>query len=111
MARARGKDGPAGLLLLVLLLLALPAGWAGAAEWPDNAYVLRVDGLACPYCGYGIEKQFARKAGVRGTAIDVERGVVVVSVAPGTRFSDRELEQIVHAAGFALAAIVRRPPD
>jgi len=96
-------------LILGLSLLGAPAGEARAAEWPADAYVLQVDGLACPYCGYGVEKQFAKQDGVEGTDIDLDSGVVVVSVAPGTRFSDDELRQLVDDAGFALGEIVHRP--
>lgn len=101
-----------GLLALLLGLLALAAAMPvdnlRAAEWPNDAYVLQIDGLACPYCGYGVEKQFAKQEGVKGTQINLEEGVVVVSVAPGTRFTDGELKQIVHDAGFALGGIVHR---
>lgn len=110
------RDTTAGLaallpaLIVGLGLMAGPPGVAVAAEqWPAAAYVLQVDGLACPYCGYGIEKQFHRHEGVERTDIDVENGVVVVSVSPATRFSDDELEQIVHDAGFELGSIVQRP--
>ncbi len=44
------------------------------------------------------------------TEIDIEEGVVVVFVEPGTRFSDDELAAIVDASGFTLGAIVHRPP-
>lgn len=96
-------------LLVGFGLLAAAGPSAHAAEWPSNAYVLRIDGLACPYCGYGIEKQFTRQAGVQGTEIDIDKGVVVVSVETGTRFSDEELKQIVHDSGFELGGILHRP--
>jgi len=97
------------VLILVIAPVVDPSATALAADWPADAYVLRVDGLACPYCGYGIEKQFAKRAGVVDTDIDVERGVVIVLVSPGTRFPDGELRRIVHDAGFALGEIVQRP--
>lgn len=96
-------------LILGLSLLGAPAAAVRAAEWPADAYVLQVDGLACPYCGYGIEKQFSQQDGVEGTDIDIENGVVVVSVAPGTRFSDDQLRQLVDDSGFGLGRIVHRP--
>lgn len=37
--------------LWILSALALPA-WSA-----ETRYELRVDGLACPYCAYGIEKK------------------------------------------------------
>lgn len=98
-------------LLLGAALLAAPSAVVRAADWPANSYVLQVDGLACPYCGYGVEKQFSKQDGVTGTDIQLEAGVVVVSVTDGTRFSDEELEDIVDRAGFALGGIRHRPDD
>lgn len=109
MPRALSGVGGVRGLVLALDLLAAAVGSAGGADGPADACVIRVDGLACPYGGYGIEKQFAQRRGVTETSIDLERGVVIVTVAPDIRFSDRELERIVHQAGFALGAIVRRP--
>jgi copper chaperone CopZ len=100
---------PALAIALGMGLLGTPADRARAAEWPADAYVLQVDGLACPYCGYGVEKQFAQQAGVEGTKINLEAGVVVVSVAAGTRFSKDQLTQIIRDAGFALGRIIHRP--
>lgn len=39
---------------LVVLLLLL---WSLAALAAGTQYAMRVDGLACPYCAYGIEKK------------------------------------------------------
>lgn len=115
MKRARSVTAwPASMLsvlVLAIALFALPAGPAHAGEWPADAYVLQVDGLACPYCGYGVEKQFSKLEGVEGTEIDLENGVVVVAVAPGTEFSNSELKRIVDDAGFALGGIKQRPED
>lgn len=104
-------DSAALLASLVLGLAgaAMPYSGVRAAQWPADSYVLQVDGLACPYCGYGVEKQFAQRDGVEATRIDVEAGVVVVSVATGTRFSHDELGQIIDKAGFTLGEIVHRP--
>lgn len=98
-------------LILGVGLMGMPDSGARAAEWPADSYVLQIDGLACPYCGYGVEKQFQKRDGVQGTEIDVEQGVIIVSVSADTRFSDDELKQIVRDSGFALGGIRQRPED
>lgn len=105
------RTNPTGWLPALLLAVASMATVAAAGPWPAKSYVIAVDGLACPYCGYGIEKQFHQHEGVERTEIDIEEGVVVVFIEPGTRFSDDELAAIVDAAGFTLGAIVHRPPE
>lgn len=77
--------------------------------WPADAYVVRVDGLACPFCAYGIEKQFGRLPGVTTTDVNLASGVVVVHVKPGTRFDQAQIAQTVQQAGFTLKDVVSQP--
>lgn len=65
-------------------------------------YQLRVDGLACAYCAYGIEKAFMNTEGVENIDIDFEHGLVRVTTAPSTRFTGDQLETITDDAGFTL---------
>lgn len=104
------------ICLLLGLLAALPAlagpaapASAPAAAAPPNAYVLRVNGLACPFCAFGIEKEFAQQPGVENTNVDLADGVLIVTVKPGTRFTDSQLREIVKKSGFVLKRVVRRP--
>lgn len=96
-------------LILGIGLPGMPDSELRAAEWPAGAYVLQVDGLACPYCGYGVEKQFQKRDGVESTEIDMENGVVIVHVTPGTSFSEEQLRRIIHDAGFELGELLQRP--
>ncbi len=77
--------------------------------WPADAYVVRVDGLACPFCAYGIEKQFSSLPGVTTTDVNLASGVVVVHVKPGTRFDQAQITKTVQQAGFTLKNIVSQP--
>lgn len=104
----------AALLALGALWLTPPPAMAATATSADtqataNAYVLRVDGLACPYCAYGIEKQFSNLQGVTGTTVNIAKGVVVVHVKPGTRFTAPQIKKTVNDAGFTLKRVVSTP--
>ncbi len=44
---------------------------AGTALAAPPAYKLRVDGLACPFCAYGIEKQLSKLEGVERIDVDI----------------------------------------
>lgn len=77
--------------------------------YPADAYVVRADGLACPFCAYGIEKQFSSLPGVTSTNVNLASGVVVVHVKPGTRFDQAQITQTVQQAGFTLKDIVSLP--
>ena len=69
-------------LLMVAILSAVPAH----AEAPAGpVYALRVDGIACPFCAYGIEKQVKRIEGVKSTSVDIKDGLVTVVMKEGAR--------------------------
>ena len=75
-----------------------------AAFAAPTQYQLRVDGLACPFCAYGIEKELKRTEGVAGLAIDINAGIVTVTMAEGATLTEAEASQIVKDAGFTLGS-------
>lgn len=93
----------ASILLSVILL------WNSAALAAGTQYELRVDGLSCPFCSYGIEKKLKKTNGVGSVDIDLERGVVVVKVREGMELTESQLKQIVKDAGFTLRSITEKP--
>jgi mercuric ion binding protein len=90
--------------LALALSLLMPAGEA-VAEPP--AYELRVDGLACPFCAYGIEKQLARIAGVVRIEVDIASGAVTVRLDQGAALDEAAARDAVERAGFSLRAFER----
>lgn len=88
------------LVVALLLGLYFPAP-ATAAE--DKAvYAVQVDGLACPFCAYGIEKQLTRVDGVESVQTDIKSGSVVITMKPGATLDEAEAKRAVEAAGFTL---------
>ncbi len=85
-------------VVLTLSLLSPLAALAG-----QTRYQLRVDGLACPFCAYGIEKKLTRTDGVRSLDIDLDGGTVTVTMAEGATMTEAEASRIVEDAGFTLA--------
>ncbi len=69
-----------------------------------SQYQLRVDGLACPFCAYGIEKELKRTEGVAGIAIDINAGIVTVTMTEGATMTEAKASQIVKDAGFTLGS-------
>lgn len=87
-----------GAVLLSGLLIAAPAT---AGDNPA-VYTLQVDGLACPFCAYGIEKQLNRIDGVESVATDVKSGAVVITMKSGTTLGEADAKRAVEAAGFSM---------
>ena len=62
-------------------------------------YSIRVDGLACPYCAYGIEKKLNQIDGVRFIDMDLDKGIVTVE-SHDVKLEDNQLEQLFRDSGF-----------
>jgi mercuric ion binding protein len=90
-----------GVLLAALLTIA-----AALAAGPS--YRLKVDGLACPFCAYGIEKKLSAIPGVAGVHTNIKQGSVIVTMRDGATLSQAAAQQAVSAAGFTLKGLSRR---
>ena len=80
-----------GLMVMSMAALAVP-----------QAYGLRVDGLACPFCAYRLEEQLSAIEGVDQTDVDIETGLATVTMADGATLDEAKARQAVEAAGFEL---------
>ncbi len=85
------------MVMTLMLLLLLPVANAASA-----VYSLKVDGLACPFCAYGIEKKLSAIDGVEDIKVDIKEGQVIVTMADGTSLSEQRARQAVTDAGFTL---------
>jgi len=82
--------------VMALVLSAASSAWAG------ETYRLQVDGLACPFCAYGIEKKLNNTDGVESLDIRINEGVVLVAVSEGADFDEARAKRIMEEAGFTL---------
>lgn len=87
-------------LTALLIAVLLPA----AALAAPARYQLQVDGLACPFCAYGIEKELKATDGVAGIDIDINAGTVTVTMEEGAAMTEARAAQVVEDAGFTLGA-------
>jgi mercuric ion binding protein len=90
------------LSISLLTMMLSSAAFAGG-----NQYALAVDGLACPFCAYGIEKKLSAIDGVESVETDVKSGQVVVTLAEGKILSEEVARQAVKDAGFTLRSLKR----
>ncbi len=93
-----------GMLMAGLLALPLVAQAAGVR------YVMRVDGLACPYCAYGVEKKLKAIEGVERVDVDLDKGLVVVDAREGVVLTEEAMRKLMKDAGFTFRSMrVERP--
>ena len=86
---------------LAVVVLALWVASA-SAQMATQTYRLHVDGLACPFCAYGIEKQLSRIDGVETIDIDIGAGSITLTATDGKTLDESTARRAVEAAGFSL---------
>lgn len=82
--------------------------FSGFSFSAGTQYNMRVDGLACPFCAYGIEKKFVKTEGVESVDIDLQKGLVIVKTAEGKTFEDEKLKEIINDAGFTMKSVTEK---
>ena len=75
---------------------------ATAALADSHVYKLYVDGLACPFCAYGVEKQVGGLDNVESVDILIDEGLVAVTMASGKKLDEADAKQAISDAGFTL---------
>ncbi len=67
---------------------------------------IEVKGMACPYCAFGMQKEFKKVAGVDNVEIKLEEGLVYISTPISQKPTTESLKQIIIDAGFTPGGII-----
>ena len=81
---------------------------SGALQAQIEQVTLRVDGLACPFCAYGLEKKLKKLEGVRAWHILLNEGKAVLTWRPEKPLDYAALVRAVKKAGFTLRTVTAR---
>ena len=104
---SHGRSAKAyGIILAAIMIAVLLPTMATAGE-ADGVYTVEVNGLACPFCVYGIEKQLSRIDGVESISTDIKSGTVIITVQAGVVLDEAEAKQAVEDAGFTMRGFKR----
>lgn len=93
---------------LTILFATTAMLWSSFSFAGGTQYDMRVDGLACPFCAYGIEKKFTKTEGVEAVDIDLKKGLVIVKTIEAKFFKEDELKTIINDAGFTLKSMTEK---
>jgi len=88
----------------VRALVVLIVGLTAVAYGAENIYRVGVDGLACPFCSYGIERRIKALGGVQKVESDIKAGAVTVTMKEGETLTEEQAREAVKEAGFTLRA-------
>ena len=92
--------------MLVGLLVLLSSIQVAEAE--IDRLTLRVDGLACPFCAYGLEKKLTKIGSISSYDVDFKEGKVFLGLKTDTQIELKSFYKAVREAGFTLKSISLR---
>lgn len=95
------------ILAMSIGLAALPAAGAAQAPSTGDSLRLKVDGMVCSLCAYGVERRLKKIEQVQAVKVELDSGLVVVLLQPGAAVADSTLAEEVRKAGFALRDVAR----
>lgn len=78
---------------------------AGTAGAEILAADLRVNGMTCPFCAYGIEKKLRNIDGVQEVEVLFDEGILRLTLAPDNKATTRDLDSAVKKSGFKLSGL------
>ena len=87
------------LVSSAMTVVLVPALSFALVDGPVKVTV-RVDGLSCPFCAYGLEKKVRQMEGVLAFTINIKRGEVEVIFEDRGSFDREGLVEAVREAGF-----------
>ncbi len=96
--------GPRGRVLRFLAGTIL-SGLAALAMGADQrAYHVHVNGLACPFCAYGLERSLGNVDDVESVSVNLKTGLIKISVSDGATLDEATVREAVMDAGFTVEA-------
>jgi len=94
------------ILILVLFSFSIVSGTEKTNLKTDITYVrIVVDGMACPFCAYGLEKSIKKLDGVDNLYIDINEAFITFAVLTDKIPSEEKLKKLVKEAGFKIRKI------
>lgn len=92
--------------IVSILVIAVIGLWAALpAQAAVKSLTLQVDGLACPFCAYGVEKKLKKIAEIEKLTIDIDAGQIGITVKDGVRLAASGQDD---QAGAGLVARIRK---
>ncbi len=85
---------------IILIIILTSLGLTLSAE-----IVMKVDGLACAFCAYGLEKKLKSLKGVEEVKISLNEGKVWIRLKEGYKADEKTLRKLVKESGFILREI------
>lgn len=93
------------LIALICQSLILFSGSQLLAKDKTQKVVIKVEGLYCPFCSYGLEKQVKKIKGFKSVQINIKDGTAEIEFKPDAKVSEKSILTAVDDAGFDLGGV------
>jgi copper chaperone CopZ len=70
-----------------------------------DAFTLRVEGLGCPFCAYGLEKKIKDVKGIKNVKIEIQTGKMTYTVPTENKMTLKDADARVTKAGYTAKGI------
>ncbi len=98
-------------ILLYFCIAFFSLAFADGLKAQEKATVtIRVDGLSCPFCAYGLEKKLKKLDGVEKLDIKINEGLAILIYGRAAKIDTVLIAKKVNEAGFTAARIRVEPP-
>jgi len=94
-------------IFVLCLLWSTSLGIVFAEGVTSQKAMIQVDGLSCPFCAYGLEKNLKKVNGIESVDIDMKTGKATVIIKSDMQVDDQALRKAVKKAGFTARGITR----
>lgn len=96
------------IVALVVVAVGLAAtGFQKETPWAEKV-TARVDGLACPFCAYGVEKKLERLEGVDSLEVRINEGLVILYSKDNGRIDEKMINRKIEEGGFTPRGVKRQ---
>ena len=92
-------------MLLALVLTAF------AASAKNNTYHVHVNGLACPFCVYGLERSLGKIKGIESVTVSLKTGLIQIAVQDSVTLDENEIRETIQDAGFTVESFDLAEPN
>lgn len=89
------------------LVLTFPAISAQAQE---RTYHVHVNGLACPFCVYGLERSLSKLQAVQSVSVSLKTGLIQIVTDDGAALDEAEIRETIKDAGFTVESFALAEP-
>jgi len=88
------------IIIFITLLMGLSFNTSAQSNKDKDQFEVKVDGLGCAFCAYGLEKTFKEIKGLKDIKIELETGVFTFTMPSSNPLTVDQVEKQVKDAGY-----------